>query len=140
VSFPKEIARERGRFHLVSPNDLLDINEYAEWLNALLYGQCKVEEYDGELCVVEIKHLVSNSGGVKVEIFSNEHPPPHFHVKSKGLNASFSIENCEVIDGKVTSKELKTIKYWQQQLKPKLIQIWNDTRPDNCTVGEYQGT
>ncbi|GMQ49376.1 DUF4160 domain-containing protein [Vibrio sp. 10N] len=140
MGFPKDIARERGRFHKVDPSELLDMDEYAEWLSALLYGQCYVEEFDGELCIIEIKHLVSNQGGVKIEIFSDEHPPPHFHVKSGDIDASFSIEDCSVVDGTVRNKELKAIKFWHNSLKQKLIEVWNETRPSDCTVGLYQGT
>lgn len=140
MGFPKDIARERGRFHKVGPSELLGMNEYAEWLSALLYGQCYVDEFDGELCLVEIKHLVSNQCGVKIEIFSDEHPPPHFHVKSGDIDASFSIEDCSIVDGTVKNKELKAIKFWHHSLKPKLIEVWNGTRPSDCTVGLYEGS
>jgi hypothetical protein len=140
VGFPKDIARKTGRFHNVHPDELLNVDEYAEWLSALLYGQCYVEEINGELCIIEIKHLVSNQGGVKIEVFSDEHPPPHFHVKSGNIDASFAIEDCSIVDGVVKNKDHKTIKYWHQALKPKIIEVWNRTRPTDCTVGLYQGT
>lgn len=139
VGFPKDVARKFGRFHKVDPAELSGMDEYAEWLSALLYGQCYVEEHNGKLCIIEKKHLVSNQGGVKIEIFSNEHPPPHFHVKSGDIDASFAIEDCSIVDGSVKNKDLKSIKYWHERLKPKLIEVWNDTRPSDCNVGIYQG-
>ena len=41
--------------------------------------------------------LVGNFNGFKVEIFSNEHPPPHFRIKYQGMTGNFSISTCEVL-------------------------------------------
>ena len=140
VSIPKEIAREIGRFHKVDPTELTDFNEHAEWLNALLSGPCYVDEYDGKLCLIEIKHIVDKVNGLKIEVYSNEHPPPHFHVKTPNINASFVIENCELLNGEIGRKDLKIIQYWHQKSKQILIKAWNSTRPTNCVVGAYQST
>lgn len=140
MPIPKEIARKLGRFHKVSSDDLTDLQEYTEWLNSLLTGPCYVEEYDGELILIEIKQLVDRVDSLKIEIYSNEHPPPHFHVKSSTINASFSIDDCSLLKGDVTRKERKIIEFWHLKSKPLLIDIWNSTRPDECVVGFYKGT
>lgn len=140
MSIPKDIARQYDRFHKVSPDELEDINEFAEWLDALLHGPCYVEEYDGELYLIETKQLVAKIKSLKIEVYSNEHPPPHFHVKSPNIDASFDIENCEKLEGEISGKDYKVIKFWHSEAKELLIKSWNDTRPTNCTVGEYVGT
>ena len=89
----KSILKERGRFHLIPPEQLDGIQEHAEWLEALLHNACSIFiEDDGEEILLENKELVARVNGLKIEIYSNEHPPPHFHVKSPNINASFSIE------------------------------------------------
>ena|SRR5271156_4366709 len=91
---------------------------------------------DGTLCF--IKRRVDEVEGMKIEIYSNEHSPPHFHVKSAGLDASFRIENCELINGSIGSRERKIIEWWHERCKTKLVSIWNETRPTNCPVGQIR--
>ncbi len=137
MSIPKEIARKIDRFHKVSPEELNDFDEYAEWLDALLHSSCYVEEYDGDLCLIEIKQQVAKVKSLKIEVYPNEHPPPHFHVKSPSVDASFDIQDCSKLNGSISNKDFKMIKYWHNSAKNILIKAWNDTRPTNCTVGKY---
>jgi Domain of unknown function (DUF4160) len=85
-----------------------------------------------------IKRRIDEFHGLKIEIYSDEHSPPHFHVKSAGMNASFRIENCELIRGTIGSRERKNIEWWHKHSKSKLISIWNETRPTNCPVGKIK--
>lgn len=43
-----------------------------------------------------IKELVGRIRNLKIEIYSNDHNPPHFHVKSpdKSIDATFRLDNC----------------------------------------------
>ena len=140
MKLTKELARKHGLFHLIEPEELDGLDEYTEWLEAIFHGPCSIwEEDDGELVLIEIRQLVDRINGLKIEIYSNEHPPPHFHVKSPNVNASFSIESCEKLEGCINSQDLKKVKYWYQQARPLLIDVWNRTRSTNCTVGKYIG-
>lgn len=141
MSIPKNIARKVGRFYGVSPSELECVPEYAEWLEAILHEPCSVwRNEDGELILLEIRQLVNRVNGLKIEIYPNEHAPPHFHVKSPNVNASFTIDSCKLLNGTISSKDKDKIEYWHLHSKPLLIEVWNDTRPTNCTVGEYNGT
>ena len=108
------------------------LEELTKGLEHLLSAGYGVWE-DGEL--YNIRQLVAKVNGLKIEIYSNEHPPPHFHVKGGGINASFSILDCEHLDGQVSKREKTLIQWWHKHGKEKLIEIWNSTRPSNCTVG-----
>jgi len=127
-------------FHNVEPERLVSFEDFAVWLEAILHNPCSVWEEDGEEYLLEIKQLVARLNGLKIEIFSNEHPPPHFHVRSPKVNASFSIEDCSVLNGKIATGDLKKIQYWHKHAKPLLIRAWDSTRPTNCTVGRYEST
>lgn len=141
MKLTKELARKIGVFHLIKHDELYGVEEYAEWLEAILHGPCSIwEKDDGELVLIEIRQLVERVNGLKIEIYSNEHPPPHFHVKSPNISAIFSIESCERLEGKINSQDYKKVKYWHQAAKALLIETWNSTRPTNCTVGVYNGT
>lgn len=84
------------------------------------------------------EELVVNLMGLRIEIFSNEHPPPHFRVIYAGETANFTIKNCAKLNGGLKKWE-RNIRAWHSKNKPKLIQVWNRTRPSNCPVGEYRG-
>jgi hypothetical protein len=75
------------------------------------------------------KERVAIINDLNIWIFSNDHEPPHFHVKSKDLkiNAKFKIENCEFIGGEIRSKHLKRIKAFYEGPKGKMVlqAIWN---------------
>lgn len=136
----KDEAKKQEIFRHVNTNELDCIQDYAKWLEALLHEPCSIwEADDGTLVLLEIKQLVSRVYGLKIEIYSNEHPPPHFHVKSPNVDASFAIENCELIKGKISPGDHKKIRFWYIASKKLLIEIWNTTRPGDCVVGEYNG-
>ena len=80
--------------------------------------------------------VLQSSYGVKIEIYHNEHPPPHFHVRNYEFNVSISIENGEILRGKLDGRNLKIVRKWYKKNKPRLIKVWNETRPDNCPVGK----
>lgn len=75
-------------------------------------------------------------GPAKVEIFSNEHPPPHFRVIFNNHTANFKISDCTKINGSLGKFE-KNVTEWHKVNKTKIIEEWNSRRPSNCPVGEY---
>ena len=110
-------------------------NNIEDLENSLLsvFNRTKITA-DGK--VAEIRYLVENINNLKIEIRPKEHAPPHFHVISGKINASFSIVECNLLKGKIKNKDIKKIKYWHQMNRQKLIPKWNDLRPDDCPVGK----
>ncbi len=87
--------------------------------------------------IIETKKFVAKYNGIKIEIYSNEHPPVHFHIVSGENNASFAIDDCELLKNKGFSpKVIKNIQDWFLYSKDRLIEVWNETRPSDCTVGK----
>jgi hypothetical protein len=78
------------------------LEESAEVLEILLSGGFSVWE-DGSL--YNIKQLVARVNGLRIEVFSREHPPPHFHISGGGIDATFSITECVHLEGKVGRHE-----------------------------------
>ena len=134
----KKRLRGSRNFFLVGKDVLETADDWAEYLDSLLHGDCRIEEKNGELIVIEERRIVDEIRGLKIEIRPKEHPPPHFHVKSERVNASFRIDNCKRLKGVVNQKEQRVIKYWWRDAKPKLIAIWNETRPTGCLVGKFE--
>ncbi|HUC82357.1 MAG TPA: DUF4160 domain-containing protein [Flavisolibacter sp.] len=75
------------------------------------------------------KERVATIDDLQVFIYSNDHNPPHFHVKTKSLDidAKFRIEDCELLSGTIGSKHLKKIKAFYLSPKGQIVlnAIWN---------------
>lgn len=83
------------------------------------------------------RHRVGDLNGWKIEIYSDEHPPAHFHVKGPDVSFSVGIRDGKIVDGNPSNKEIRTIMNWYSNPgnKKRLVDIWNETRPDGCPVG-----
>lgn len=131
----KDRLRKSNRFYRVNPDTLVGIEEYAEWLESLFHSGCYIGE---EEKIIETRKSIGKLKGLKIEIYSNEHPPPHFHVKSPNVDASFDIKNCEKLNGNINKKDCQLIKYWHKKAKNELIKAWDEMRPTYCVVGNYK--
>jgi len=72
-----------------------------------------------------------------VEVRISEHAPPHFHVISDKLNASFNLMDCSLLKGNASKNDIAKIQAWYKQKRNFIINQWNETRPSNCPVGAY---
>lgn len=76
-----------------------------------------------------IKERVATIRNMKIVIYSNDHEPPHFHVLSndKSINAKFNLRNCSLISGEITSKDIKRIEAFHNDIKTQMVleMIWN---------------
>lgn len=89
----------------------------------------------GRRLVQEVR--VDYFNGLKIEVFSNEHPPPHFRVSYGGESANYRISDCEPLTLGL-GRWRKNIKAWHDDNKPRLIEVWNGSRPSDCPVGLYR--
>jgi Domain of unknown function (DUF4160) len=82
------------------------------------------------------EEAVASINGMSIVIQAREHPPPHFHVRFAGSNASFRIEDgSRVPNVKGLEKYDHNIRKWWSENRCTLIDTWNRTRPDKCPVG-----
>jgi hypothetical protein len=114
------------------------ILDHAVYLELILNGPFVIWDEDGEYKVIQVKARVDTYRNLKIIINPKEHPPPHFHVQAENIDASFAIEDCSLLAGNVSAANLRKIRYWYTSSKPKLIEVWNSTRPTNCVVGEFR--
>jgi hypothetical protein len=55
----------------------------------------------------------------------------------RGLSSKKWANDCRVLENSGFSpKVIKNIKDWFLYSKDRLIEVWNDTRPSDCTVGK----
>ena len=76
-----------------------------------------------------IKERIGTIRNMQIIIYSNDHNPPHFHVKSKdhSVNAKFLISDCSLMEGEINSNDLKRIQafYADVKVKATMEMIWN---------------
>lgn len=97
-----------------------------------------LEIRDGAGIRLLTEETIARINGVKVEIFANEHPPPHFRVKYQSSTANFQISDCTLMNGSgEVLKYERNIIFWWRSDKRILIDSWNRLRPSGCPVGAY---
>ena len=97
-----------------------------------------LEIRDGRGFRLLTEETLARVNGLKIELFSNEHPPPHFRVKFQSSTANFSIADCSRLNGSgEVLKYEKNIILWWRDNKRSLIDTWNRLRPSDCPVGQY---
>lgn len=88
--------------------------------------------YHPEWGIYFIKELVARVRNMKIEIYSNDHNPPHFHVKSndKSIDAVFRLDNGEYLRGIIGNKDQKRIEafFKDVHVKELMRKIWNKSK------------
>lgn len=67
---------------------------------------------------------ISAFRGIKVYIYWNDHMPPHIHAFYGSEEVCISIEELEVIDGEIPSKQLKMLLGWAAFHQDELRENW----------------
>ena len=104
------------------------MNEDEILLNSLSYYLSAPLEY--VLNGIRIKERILTSGNLQLIIYSNDHNPPHFHVKTKDgtIDARFAIADCAPLKGNIiNSTDEKRIRLFHADIKVKLMMesAWN---------------
>lgn len=75
------------------------------------------------------KERVASIGKMEIVIYSWDHNPPHFHVRSKDgkIDAKFLIENGDFMSGVISTKDEERIKAFYSDIKTRMVMemIWN---------------
>ncbi len=67
---------------------------------------------------------VSMFRGIKVSFYWRDHLPPHFHATYAGSEVLVSIEELEVLQGEMPSKQLKMLLGWAAFHQEELRENW----------------
>jgi len=65
--------------------------------------------------------------GIIIQMFFNDHNPPHFHVVYGDFRAVINI-NDEIVEGFMTKRALKLVFEWMDLHKPELLENWKLTQ------------
>ena len=61
---------------------------------------------------------------IRMYFAPKEHQPPHFHVYYQDFKAIVGIENCDIIEGELPSKQRKLVLAWAEIHKEELEANW----------------
>jgi hypothetical protein len=67
---------------------------------------------------------ISMFRGIKVYINWREHNPPHFHASYGGEEVTVLIEELEVLEGSIPSKQMKMLLGWAAYHQEELMENW----------------
>lgn len=68
---------------------------------------------------------VSRFFGIIIAMYYSDHSPPHFHAKYGGDQASFRIDNGEVLQGKLGARAMRLVEEWRILHQAELLDDWN---------------
>lgn len=63
--------------------------------------------------------------GIKVDVYSRDHPPPHFHALYAGYEELIVIETLETYAGKLPGKQRRKVVEWADERREWLLTIFN---------------
>ena len=102
---PFETLSKMHKSYNFDQNKIVEFEQFEIQLTDFLHSGAYI--YNGSF--VEAKHLVDKLGKIKIEIYSNEHPPAHFHISANGYKASLAIDDCRVLENSALIQKLLKI-------------------------------
>ena len=66
--------------------------------------------------------------GIRITMYANDHPPPHFHARHAGRNALFEIPSLRVLSGRLPPRVLGLILTWAARHRDELLAAWATLR------------
>jgi hypothetical protein len=63
-------------------------------------------------------------GNMKIQIFGDDHAPPHFHIVTPDGEALVRIADLQVIAGRIRSRDARRALAWAQDHREELRDAW----------------
>ena len=67
---------------------------------------------------------LSSFYGIKIQMFWNDHPPPHFHAEAAGLIVVVEIRTLRILRGELSAASMKLVLQWAKQHQAELLEAW----------------
>jgi uncharacterized protein DUF4160 len=73
---------------------------------------------------------ISRFFGIVIQLYYNDHDPPHFHVRYSGQRALIAIEDRSVLRGYLSPRALNLVQEWAALHRAELMEDWNLARAE----------
>jgi hypothetical protein len=73
---------------------------------------------------------ISRVFGIVIQMYFNDHEPPHSQVRYSGQRALVAIEDLSVIRGHLTSRTLGLVREWATLYRAELRENWKLARAE----------
>lgn len=67
---------------------------------------------------------ISTFYGILIQMFWNDHPPPHFHAVYTEDEVKIDIRTLEVIEGWMPRRALALVLEWAQEHRTEIMEDW----------------
>jgi hypothetical protein len=71
---------------------------------------------------------ISRFFGIVIQMYYNDHEPPHFHVRYSEQRALIGIEDFAIIGGHLSPRTLSLVREWAALHRAELVEDWNLAR------------
>ena len=68
--------------------------------------------------------------GIIIQMYGNDHIPPHFHAIYNKYRAVIEIKTGEILQGSLPSKQLKFVQVWTDIHKKELLENFENLRAE----------
>lgn len=73
---------------------------------------------------------ISRFFGITVQMYYNDHDPPHFHVRYSGQKALIAIETVALMNGTLSPRVLGLVTEWAAMHQEELMEDWTLARAE----------
>ncbi|MCU0247595.1 MAG: DUF4160 domain-containing protein [Bryobacter sp.] len=71
---------------------------------------------------------ISRFFGIVIQMYYDDHEPPHFHVRYSGQRAIVSIETLTILKGQLSPRALALVAEWAELHQKELMNDWELAR------------
>lgn len=68
---------------------------------------------------------ISSFYGILIQMYWNDHAPPHFHARYAEHEVLININTLEVFEGSLPRRALALVLEWAQEHRAELLEDWN---------------
>ena len=72
--------------------------------------------------------LVAIIEGVRITIYPEDHPPPHFHARFAEFEAKVSIATGEILEGSLPRTKIAVVMDWYMAHQDEIAYLWREVQ------------
>jgi hypothetical protein len=72
--------------------------------------------------------------GIVIQMYFDDHGPPHFHAIAGGLEMKIRINPIEIIEGRLARRKIAMVKKWAELHQKELENNWRRARNDEKLI------